>query len=68
MTYVFQSKEVNGHYIELVQEKFESSYKVKDYPMQGEGLCGYPDSQRYYDTLEKAQRRFNSLVRKYKGE
>lgn len=66
MTVTIKQIKINGHYISIDQEKFSSGYKVSVYPMYTDDTCGYPIDSHIYDTKEKALRRFNTLVKRYK--
>ena len=63
MTFTIKSEKVGRYLIEIMQEKFESSYHVAMYEEQSEDLYGYPITDRYYPTIEKAKTRFNALKR-----
>ena len=63
MTVTLRSAKANGYYIEISQEKYESTYVVMICPMYDESRCGYPTSRTVYDTMKKANKRFNYLKR-----
>lgn len=68
MTTVIKTETVNGHYIEINQDKYSTAYRViygKDY---GNGYASCPYDERYYGDLPKANRRFRDLKRKLRGE
>ena len=66
MTIIIKSETINGYKIYIEQEKFSTSYIVEDVPQISDHIYGYPISRKYYSTIEKARRRYNTLKRKYK--
>ena len=64
MTLTIKSLKVNGYYINIEQNGLEPGYKVAAYPIYDECCCGYPISENYYETKQKAMRQFNSLKRR----
>lgn len=63
MTVVIKSEKIGKHLIEILQEKYETTYHVAMYEEQSEDLYGYPTTDRYYKTLGAAERRFATLKR-----
>lgn len=66
MTITILSEIVNGYKISIRQESGSPAYIVEDFPKISADIYGYSISRNYYTTLEKAQRRYNTLKRKYK--
>ena len=65
MTFTFETYEDKDVLIEISQEKFENTYRVKGYKNHG-GQYGFPFTETIYPTKEKAKRRFNYLRNKAK--
>lgn len=66
MTIIIKSETINGYKIYIEQEKFSTGYIVEDVPQINGNIYGYPISRKYYSTIEKARRHYNTLVRKYR--
>lgn len=66
MTVTIKSEKVGRYLIEILNEKFETSYHVAMYEEQGQDLYGYPLTDRYYKTMSGAVARFNALKRSAK--
>lgn len=66
MTFTVISESVNGIYIEITQDKFESVYRVSAYEIRKDGTCGYPLTSLAYADLAKAKKRFSALKHKAK--
>lgn len=63
MTFTFKSKELdNGHYINIVQEKFSSAYRVNMYDE-----FGHLKRWNAYRDMDKAKRCFYSYTRQAKN-
>lgn len=60
MTFTHQQEHINGYYIYIQQDKYENGYVV-GYCREIDGVCGYPKSERFYSTIQKAKRRFRDL-------
>jgi len=65
MTFTFLQDTKNGYYIEMSQEKYSNCYRVTVSEDFG-GYCSSPFISNYYNTLDKAKRRYNYLMRKIK--
>lgn len=63
MTVTIKAEKIGKYLIEIMQEKFETTYHVAMYEEHGEDLYGYPTTDRYYKTLRAAETRFNTLKR-----
>lgn len=68
MTFTIKSTDVNNYHVYMEQDKYSTAYKVGVVPRITESLCGFPIDERYYDTKDKANRRYRDLVRKAKEE
>lgn len=66
MTFTFKSETIGTNYIELSQDKFETSYKV----VYGDIIGGmvYHEKTNRYGTMKKADAFYKSKIRQWKKE
>lgn len=70
MTVTIKSEVIGDYYIYIEQDKYSPGYKVGLVRKISDQMYGYPLSERYYPSLEKAKRRYKDLKVEYirKGE
>ena len=70
MTITFENETVKtiygNFYVYINQEKFENNFKVGITREFEPGICGYPINELYYETIDKAKRRYAYLKREAK--
>ena len=67
MTVTLQQEHIGKHYIYISQDKYSAAYKV-GYAVTYDGVEYRERDERYYETWQKAKRRYNDLKRKVRDE
>lgn len=68
MTITIEQTKVNRYYIFVEMDEFMPGYRVGVAKMYDEYRAGYPITENFYATREKAMRRFRDLKRRYAYE
>ena len=63
MTMIIKEEKVSKYHIEIRAEG--NCYKVMACEMEDEERCSYPKDIKLYTDLNKAERRYNTLKRRY---
>ena len=67
MTVTLQQEHIGKYYVYISQDKYSAAYKV-GYAVTYDGAEYWERDERYYETMQKAKRRYNDLKRKVRDE